>query len=81
MTLDKFNLLNEDEKSNVLWLKGSLVDIIRKDHITVLLYQLYGFYVELYYNYNKNQIERFRSFSSTDYLEPYLDKISLEGIF
>ena len=81
MTLDQFNLLNEDEKSNALWIKASLIDVIRKDHITVLLYQLYAFYVEVYYNYNINQIERFKSFSSTDYLEPYLDKISLEGIF
>jgi hypothetical protein len=81
MTLDRFNLLNDDEKSNALWLKASLIDVIRKDSLTILLYQLYGFYVEVYYNYNRNQIECFQSFNSTDQLEPYLDKISLEGIF
>ncbi|MFL5789165.1 MAG: hypothetical protein ACJ748_13990 [Flavisolibacter sp.] len=80
MTLDQFNLLNEDEKSDALWIKASLIDVIRKDRLTILLYQLYSFYVEEYYNYDRNQIERFRSFSSTDYLEPYLNKISLEGI-
>ena len=81
MTLDQFNLLNEDEKSNALWLKASLIDILRKDSLTILLYQLCGFYVEVYYNYNRNQIECFQSFNSTDQLEPYLNKISLEGIF
>jgi hypothetical protein len=81
MTLDRFNLLNDDEKSNALWLKASLIDVIRKDSLTILLYQLYGFYVEVYYNYNRNQIECFQSFNSTDQLEPYLNKISLEGIF
>jgi hypothetical protein len=81
MTLDRFNSLNDDEKSNALWLKASLIDVIRKGSLTILLYQLYGFYVEVYYNYNRNQIECFQSFNSTDQLEPYLNKISLEGIF
>ena len=81
MTLEQFNRLNEDEKSNALWLKASLIDVLRKDSLTILLYQLCGFYVEVYYNYNKNLIETFHSFNSTDHLEPYLDKINLEGIF
>ena len=81
MTLEHFNRLNEDEKSNALWLKASLIDVLRRDNVTILLYQLFGFYVEVYYNYNKNLIECFQSFNSTDHLEPYLDKINLEGIF
>lgn len=81
MTLEQFNRLNEDEKSNALWLKASLIDVLRKDSLTILLYQICGFYVEVYYNYSKNLIERFNSFNSTDNLEPYLDKIKLEGIF
>jgi hypothetical protein len=81
MTLHHFNQLNEDQKSNAIWIHGSLIDVIRNDDVTILLYQLIGFYVEVYYNYDKNQIERFRSFNSTDQLEPYLNKISLEGIF
>ena len=80
MTLEQFNYLDEDEKSNALWVNASLIDLIRKEHVTILLYQLNGFYVEVYYNYDKNIIEQFRSFNSTDCLEPYLDKISLEGI-
>jgi hypothetical protein len=81
MTLEQFNKLDEDGKSNALWVNASLVDLIRKEYLTILLYQLHGFYVEVYYNYNKNQIEQFKSFNSVDQLEPYLDKISLEGIF
>ncbi len=81
MTIDQFNRLNDDQKSNALWIKASLIDVIRKEDITVLLYQLDNFYIEVYYNYDQNQIEKFRSFASTDQLEPYLNKISLEGMF
>jgi len=81
MTLEQFNRLNEDEKSNALWLKASLIDVLRKDSLTILLYQLCGFYVEVYYNYNKNLIESFHSFNSTDQLEPYLEKIKIDNLF
>ncbi|HEV7622148.1 MAG TPA: hypothetical protein VGO09_10455 [Flavisolibacter sp.] len=80
MRQKEFNMLNDDAKSNALWINASLVDIIRKEDLTILLYQLSDFYVEVYYNYLKNQIEKFISFNSTDQLEPYLDKISLAGL-
>ena len=80
MRQQEFNKLNDDAKSNVLWINASLIDIIRKEDLTILLYQLSDFYVEVYYNYLKNQIERFISFNSTDQLEPYLNKISLSGL-
>jgi hypothetical protein len=46
-----------------------------------LLYQVNSFYVEVYYNKEYNPIKKFRSFSSTDELNPYLEQIDLNEIF
>ena len=43
----------------------------------ILLFQVDAFYVEIYYNKKLNAITKFRSFSSTEPLVPYLDKINL----
>jgi hypothetical protein len=47
----------------------------------ILLYQIDSFYVEVYYHKEHNVLKRFRSFSSINQLDPYLDKIDLTGKF
>jgi hypothetical protein len=46
----------------------------------VLLFQLYDFYVEVFFNLDGTEILLSRSFESTDELEPYLQPINLEGV-
>ena len=46
----------------------------------VLLFQLQGFYVEVYYCTKYNDITRFHAFEDRDLLAPYLEKISLEAL-
>ena len=80
MTLYNFNVLNGLEKSEALFTYATFIDDRNEEKFKVQHYRLNNFYVEVYYNYLKNQIERFISFSSTDQLEPYLNKISLAGL-
>lgn len=46
----------------------------------VMLYQVDAFYVEVYRHTHFNVITKFRGFTRTELLEPYLQEISLEGI-
>lgn len=80
MTLYEFNALSDFEQAEVLWTGALLAH--REDGIfRILLYQLDSFYVEVFYNKTGNTLSRFRSFSTTSLLEPYLEQIGLTGKF
>ena len=77
MTLYEFNLLDEHHQANMIWNAGVHIDERTDSDLTILLYQIDSFYVEVYYDQVKNDIIRFRSFSSVNQLEPYLKKITV----
>ena len=80
MTLYKFNQLDEMEQAEAVWDGDFIAD--REDaEYKILLYQIDSFYVEIYYHKEYNVIRRFRSFSSTDQLQPYFEKINLNEKF
>ena len=81
MTLFQFKLLNEDDQASTIWLEGVLLDFRCEGSCKILLYQLHRFYVEVFYNYKSNKIERFKSFISVDGLHPYLQKIDVSKAF
>jgi hypothetical protein len=78
MTLYQFNLLDEDHQANIVWNAGIHIDERKDKDLTILLYQIDAFYVEVYYHQEQNKIIRFRSFSSTEQLQPYLEKIFVD---
>jgi len=80
MTAYEFNQLDEAEQMEVIWDSVFVADREDSEH-AILLYQIDAFYVEVYYHKEYNDIRRLRSFSSTDQLEPYLERIDLEGKF
>lgn len=43
----------------------------------ILLYELGGFYVEVYYSMRDNKIARLKPFKITSDLAPYLDQINI----
>ena len=79
MTEDQFNRLSEDEQSDVIAKKGVLISVRRTEEYRILLYQIEGFYAEVFYHPTNNAI-RIKSFSSTEGLQPYLSQISLNGL-
>ena len=81
MTLYQFNVLSKKQQAELTFYEGKFVDDRIEDDFKVLLYQLYSFYVEMYYNQKENRIVRLRNFSSTTQLDPYLYKINLEGLY
>lgn len=79
MTLYQFNQLDEAEQLEAIW-GGSLLDERADEQHKILLYQIDCFYVEAYYRKDHGELVRFRSFSSTDQLEPYTGKIDISGL-
>ena len=47
----------------------------------ILLYQVDGFYVEVYYHKEYNVIRKFRAFSSTNQLDADIDKMEVTNKF
>ena len=80
MTLYEFNRLDETEQHEAVWNDGVMVGDRMEDEHKIILYQLFSFYVELYYHVEFNVLRRLRSFSSTECLDAYIDhfKIKLE---
>ena len=80
MTLYEFNALDEAEQHEVLWDHGVMVgDRIVGVH-KVILYQIFSFYVELFYHTEYNALQRLRSFSSTECLDAYIQLFNLDSL-
>jgi hypothetical protein len=61
MTLYQFNLLDQTERAEILWDKGVHLANRQEKDFKILLYQVDGFYVEVWYDVNRNEISRLKS--------------------
>lgn len=78
MTLFDFNLLSDNEKIELLYEQGTYVGKRKFKSGHVVLYQLESFYVELFYIKYRCYIDKIFCFSSTAFLDPYLEQIDVE---
>jgi len=74
LTLYDFNVLTDTEKAKAVW-QGSFLADREENGLTVQLYAVSNFYVELFYDPLANKILSFRSFTTKDLLTPYLAHI------
>ena len=81
MTLYQFKLLSIDEQAQTTWDNGVLLGFREESPEHMILYRIDGFYVEIQYHSERNEISRIKSFISDKPLKPYLDKIDLTGLF
>ena len=80
MTLCDFLLLPDNDKAALLYEHGVYIGKRKLGRSTVLLYQLEGFYAEVYYRQYRRHIERFGCFADTARLDPYLAQIDVEHL-
>lgn len=66
MTLYNYKLLNEQEQAEDLWDKGVHLGERTDGEHRILLYQINGFYVEVFYHMGYDTIKRLHSFKNTD---------------
>ena len=80
MTIYNFNRMDAVNKVDALIHYSELIDKRTDEQYRVLLYQIEGFYVEVYYDIAYNKIRKIKSFTSTGLLKPYLQKIDISTL-
>lgn len=80
MRLHEFVRLPEKEKTALLYDQGVYIGKRRQGSSVVLLYQLDGFYAEVFYRRYRREIDRISCFSGTARLDPYLMAINVESL-
>ena len=80
MKLREFNLLNEINQAKALLSSGVLLTERLCRDLTIYLYQVNNFYVEVYFNNIFGMIQGFRGFDSTTALDPYLEEIDISSL-
>jgi len=82
MTLEQFKCLSANDQGQVLKRKAVMIgyaDCI--DGLCVLL-QVDGFYLEVFCSLTERyKVEAIFLFDDTDYLEPYLEAVNIDGVY
>lgn len=81
ITCSDFDQLPEETQTDVIWQAGVLLGRRTEGFYKIMLFQIDGFYTELWYHTHFNVLIKVASFSDTDLLEPYLSNIRLDGLF
>lgn len=74
MTADEFNNLSLDAKAELVWENSELIDIramYNKSYIE--LFKVPDFYVEIFYDVEKNEIQKISTTTEAEVLENYYD--------
>lgn len=81
ITWNEFNNYSFDQKINTLYTNGNFVMAIRYYGFKINLYLLGGFYVEVFFNHKKAQIEKIaRLDTSHSRMKFYVDQIKLPEV-
>lgn len=80
MRLNEFTYLPQKEKVALLYDYGVYIGKRRHGKIIAVLYQLEGFYAEVFYRTYRREIDRISCFSDTARLDPYLAGIDVEPL-
>jgi len=80
MRMQDFIPLPQKEKATLLYEQGVYVGKRKQGKVIVILYQLEGFYAEIYYRIYRREIDHISCFSGTARLDPYLASIDVEHL-
>ncbi len=80
MRLHDFIRLTQKEQVTLLYEQGVYIGKRKQGNLVVVLYQLEGFYAEVFYRTYRRVIDRISCFSGTARLDPYLTGMDVEGL-
>lgn len=80
LSLTEFIDLPQELQFEVLHKHGVYVGKRKLGDETVVLFQLHGFYVEVYYKQYRKIINHIITSDNTDILQPYLDQINIRDL-
>ncbi|RDV13338.1 hypothetical protein DXT99_20175 [Pontibacter diazotrophicus] len=78
MDVYQFNCYPRDTRADLVWEHGRFLAIRTEMGCSVVLYHMSGFFVEVWYSPEDNQIALVHGFERRELLEPYLEVIDLE---
>lgn len=78
--LTEYNDLSEAERMQLLHQDGVYIGKRKIGRQTVVLFQLYGFYIEVHYKQYRKQIDHTVSSDSTDILQPYINQVGVKDL-
>lgn len=76
----EFNQLPEEMQFDMLHCDGVYVGKRKVNKQTVVMFQLYGFYVEVFYKQYRKKIDHIVTSDSTDILQPYITQIDVRDL-
>ena len=72
--------LEEEQQFDILHRDGVYIGKRKTNKQTVVLFQLYGFYVEVFYKQYRRHIDRTVATNDAGILQPYIDQIHVRGL-
>jgi hypothetical protein len=80
MTLSYFQKLSQSGQCRELLVQGVCIGERRYGEAPVLLFQVEGFYVEVFFDPFTDEVVLSRCFENTDELQPYLNAIDISHL-
>jgi hypothetical protein len=80
MNLSHFKYLDLPLQAVVICQQGQYLAEREQDQVLIVLYQLYDFYAEVYFQFRSSQLLKIISFHSDVLLEPYLSKMRISEL-
>lgn len=80
MTLKQYKELKPDEQTSFLCKAGVSIAERKVGPYLIVLFQVEGFYVEVFYDKESYQMMKLVSFYNTTLLEPYLANIDIQSL-
>lgn len=81
MNLMEFKQLSERKQHHLISKKGVLLSERNTKSFLVFLYQIEGFYIEMFFYKENGVFATLKSFDNLDELSPYLNEINLSFLF
>ena len=81
MTLQQYKSLSDEHQMYYFKQKAVVISTLRRDNGVYTLFQLYGFYIEVF-SYERAEVKSsINYFEETELLEPYLKLINISFIY
>ncbi len=80
MTIYHFTKMTERKQLEALEQSGVLIAERKSAYCDIKLYQLNGFYVEVYLHTHFNVIVNINPFANMDLLDPYFEKMNIDSL-
>ena len=78
--LAEYNDLTQDKQFDILYRDGVYVGKRKPGEQTIVLFQLHGFYVEVFYQQYRKLVDYIICSDNADILQPYLEQVQVIGL-